>query len=112
MKNFRVGDLAIINKDAPEGAGLRKGDIVTITAVYPADAIWIFKNTFKVEDFMGERWRVKEEDLDTYVELPIGTQIQLNLLDGSKCDCGGFKTYGSMEPSYHSATLPCSSLKK
>lgn len=50
------------------------------------------------------------DDLENHSELnsrlPIGSQ---NLL-GKACDCGGFKTYGSMEEQYHSKSLPCSSL--
>jgi hypothetical protein len=52
--------------------------------------------------------------LESSDQLPIGTQLELGPIspDPLSCDCGGYKTYGSMEPEYHSETLPCSSLKK
>ena len=109
--NFKVGDLAIVNKDNIY-TKLRRGDVVTIMVIYPADIHYGMEDEYKVEDFMGERHRVIASDLDVYLELPIGTQIEYVLADVKECDCGGYKTYGSMDPSYHSQSLPCSSLKK
>lgn len=51
-----------------------------------------------------------EADLNGYTDLPIGTQLELEIMC-SQCDCGGWKTYGSMAPEFHSTSLPCSSLK-
>ena len=109
---FKVGDLAVINKDNPNLAPYIKGDIVTILAIYPADLYMNKEDHYKVEDFTGQAYQVYESDLDEIpLELPLGLQSTF-LADPKSCDCGGWKTYKSMDPVHHSMSLPCSSLVK
>jgi hypothetical protein len=101
---MKEGDVIIINKDLI-GKGLRKGSMAVVAGVYGIDVL---------VDYFSKLILIGYSDADLVDKLPIGTQLELGPVhvDSSKCDCGGYKTYGSMEPEYHSETLPCSSLKK
>lgn len=107
---FKAGDLASLNKDKPGFTDLTKGDIVTVLEEMGAN-IFSTDIVYRVEDYFGRRWSVLASDLDAYDGLPIGMQPELDLPCQELCDCGGYKTYGSMDPAYHSQSLPCSSLK-
>jgi hypothetical protein len=109
---FKIADLAVVNKDNPNLAPYIKGDIVTILAIYPADMFMNREDHYKVEDMTGQTYQVYESDLDEMpLELPLGLQMFFGL-DPKACDCGGWKAYNSMDPVYHSKSLPCSSLVK
>lgn len=95
---MKEGDRFVINKDLI-GKKLRKGDVITVAGIYPNEILI---------DFIGMLACVTPDDLDPL--LPVG-QFELPGFKAG-CDCGGFKVYGSMEPAYHSQTLPCSSLRR
>lgn len=97
---MKEGDRYVVNKDLIQKK-LRRGDVVTVVGVYPNEILI---------DFIGNLSCVSPNDLDTL--LPSGEQLQLDLFQAIPCDCGGFKTYGSMDSAYHSHTLPCSSLRR
>jgi hypothetical protein len=99
---MKEGDAIVINKDIKH-KGLKKGTIVTIMGIHMSDVL--IEHCNKV-------FTVKIDDVDPIEKLPIGTQLELGEPRVILCDCGGFKTYKSMEPEYHSETLPCSSLRK
>lgn len=66
---------------------------------------------YVVDDF-GYSCKMSVQDFDnlfyfTDELLPSGVST---VEEEAKCDCGGFKTYGSMASEYHSTSLPCSSL--
>jgi hypothetical protein len=99
---FQPNSTAIVNTDYPCGAELLKGTVVTIIRTKINGAI-------VVETFQGAQWTVEERDLDDYNDLPKGNQLSFEDTFKKECDCGGFKTYDSMEPLYHASW--CGSLK-
>ena len=103
---MQKGDKAIVNFHNPCFSPLTIGDIVTII-----DSI---AGTYAVMAANGVTWGLLHTDVDAFTALPRGAQLNLGPVEEPhmKCDCGGYKTFKSMSPEYHSHSLPCSSLEK
>ncbi len=102
---LKNGDKGVINYDNPNNTPLVSGDVVTVLNSVPGE--------YEVETANGVTWWVLTSHVDVFIDLPKGTQMNLGPLDPNpkECDCGGYSTFKSMSPQYHSHTLPCSSLK-
>lgn len=105
MGTFKNGDKVVVNVDNPCCAPIQAGDIVVVVNSEG--------NEYEVETANGVTWWVNEDHIDVYIDLPKGTQLNLGplLVSPAECDCGGYATFKSMAPQYHSHTLPCSSLR-
>lgn len=103
---INVGDKVVVNCNNPSCSPLSAGDVVTVVNYSEGE--------YEVEAVNGVTWWVAVSDIDIFIDLPHGVQFNLGpILPGPEtCDCGGYKTFKSMAPQYHSSTLPCSSLKK
>ena len=107
MLKLKVNDRVVVNTDNPSCSPLLAGDVVTVLNLGD-------EGDTEVETVNGVTWWVKEGEVDVFTDLPKGAQLNLGPMspDPVECYCGGYSTFKSMSPQYHSHVLPCSSLKK